>query len=331
MTHRSKPSLARRAATGFALVAALSLGAGDAFARAGGGKSSGSRGTMSRSAPPATDTAPRQAQPLPGAQTPGQSFRPGAAGAAAQAAQPSRMRSMMGGFAMGFLGAGLFGMLSGNGFFGGIGSLLGMLGFVLQIALVFFIVRWAIGYFRNRQAAPAGAAPGNYARQPIQPQPASQVGGGGGMAAAASQPQQAATGALQLQERDFNAFERLLGEVQDSYSRGDRSGLHVRATPEMAAIFARDLDELDRKGLTNRLAGAKLLQGDLAESWRESGAEFATVAMRYMITDAVVEKASGRVVEGDLHQPQEVTEIWTFVRRPGETSEGWKLSAIQQA
>lgn len=335
MTHRSKQSLARRAATGFALVAAMSLGAGDAFARAGGGKSSGSRGSMSRTAPPTTDTAPRQAQPLPGAQTPAApSVRQGTAGAAAQAAQPSRMRNMMGGFALGFLGAGLFGLLSGQGFFSGIGSLLGMLGFILQIALIFFVVRWAINYFRGRQAAPAGAAPGNgYARQPMQPEMPQQAASAGtasglasGLAAAPGRP-----GALALQERDFNAFERLLGEVQDAYSRGDRTGISVRATPEMALYFANDLRELEGKGLTNRLSNVKLLQGDLAEAWSEPGGEYATVAMRYTVTDAVVEKATGRVVEGDLNHPQEVTEVWTFVRRPGETSEGWKLSAIQQS
>lgn len=328
---RSSSSFARRAATALALVAAVSFGAGDAFARAGGGKSSGSRGSMSRSAPPATDTAPRTAQPLPGAtQTaPSQGMRAPGAGAA-QAAQPSRMRSMMTGFAMGFLGAGLFGLFTGQGFFGGIGSFLGFLGLLLQIGLVFFLVRWAINYFRGRQpAAAAGPNPG-YERQPapgMMPQPAS-MPGGAGMAAAPSPA--AGTAPLQLAERDFNAFERLLTEVQEAYGRGDRSALHVRATPEMAGMFARDLDGLERQGLVNKLSQVKLLQGDLAEAWREPGAEYATVAMRYAIVDATVETVSGRLVDGDLVRPQEVTEVWTFVRRPGETSEGWKLSAIQQ-
>ena len=52
--------------------------------------------------------------------------------------------------------------------------------------------------------------------------------------------------------------------------------------------------------------------------------------MRYAITDLTVEKASGRVVAGDPHRSEEATEIWTFVRRPGEPSTAWKLSAIQQ-
>lgn len=328
---RSKSSLLRRAATGLALAASLSLVAGDAFARVGGGKSSGSRGSMSRSAPPATDTAPRQAQPLPGAMNPSSAMRQGGP-AATQAAQPSRMRSMMTGLGLGFLGAGLFGLFSGQGFFGGMGSLLGMLGFLLQIGLVFFIVRWAIGYFRGRQAAPASAGATPAAPSAMNATMARQNMAENGQAQSASYPG-AVNGApapLQLQERDFNAFERLLTEVQEAYSRGDRSALHVRATPEMATGFAKELDQYDREGHLNKITGIKLLQGDLAESWREPGAEYATVAMRYSIVDSLVEKVSGRIVEGDGVTPHEVTEIWTFVRRPGETSEGWKLSAIQQ-
>lgn len=315
---RPTSPFARRAAVAVALAAALSLTAGDAFARAGSGKSSGSRGMFSNSAPPATSTAPRQAQPLPGAQQPTQGLRQ--AGNAAQAAQPSMMRNLMGGLAMGFLGAGLFGLLSGSGLFSGLGSFMGLLGFLVQLALIFFVVRFAIGFFRNRQAAPAAA--GNaYARQPMQPDWAP---GANGQAAAGPQP-------LTLAESDFSTFERLLGEIQDAYSRDDRHALIQRATPQMTGNFARDLDDLSRKGQTNRLSGVKLLQGDLAEAWREPTAEYATVAMRYAIIDTTVDKASGRIVAGDPHRAEEVTEVWTFVRRPGESSEAWKLSAIQQS
>jgi predicted lipid-binding transport protein (Tim44 family) len=43
--------------------------------------------------------------------------------------------------------------------------------------------------------------------------------------------------------------------------------------------------------------------------------------------DKTIERASGRVVDGS-DTPQEVTEVWTFARRPGSD---WELSAIQQA
>jgi predicted lipid-binding transport protein (Tim44 family) len=48
--------------------------------------------------------------------------------------------------------------------------------------------------------------------------------------------------------------------------------------------------------------------------------------MRFALIDSMVERASGRVVEGG--SPSEVTELWTFVRARGGD---WILSAIQQA
>ena len=49
--------------------------------------------------------------------------------------------------------------------------------------------------------------------------------------------------------------------------------------------------------------------------------------MRYALTDVTVERASGRVVEGS-RDPQETTELWTFMRLRGGN---WILSAIQQS
>ena len=64
----------------------------------------------------------------------------------------------------------------------------------------------------------------------------------------------------------------------------------------MLSYFAEELDANKKKGLRNEVSSPKLLQGDLAEAWREADGEYATVAMRYSIIDATVEAASGRVV-----------------------------------
>ena len=75
-----------------------------------------------------------------------------------------------------------------------------------------------------------------------------------------------------------------------------------------------------------RLPTSKLLQGDLAEAWREGDSDYATVAMRFSLVDKTLDRASGRVVDGS-DRPVEVTEVWTFVRPRGSN---WELSAIQQ-
>ena len=324
MVHRNRSGY-HRAATVLAIASAMALMVAGADARPGKGGNFGSRGTRTDVAPPMTQTAPRQSQPIPGAQTP----RAANAAPAAAAATPSRWGSgLMAGLAGGLLGAGLFGLLSGSGLFGGLGSLMGFLGLMLQLALVFFVVRFLFRYFRRRQGEPATAgAPAHFARQPIQPDwqpaPASR------MQAAAPAP--VAMPPLDLVEADFGTFERLLGEIQDAYGRGDRVSLTQRVTPEMANLFNGELSEMARQGVINRISDVKLLQGDLAEAWREPGSEYATVAMRYAIIDVKTDKATGRLLEGDPNRVQEVVENWTFVRREGDSHRDWLLSAIQQA
>lgn len=326
-----KRSWARRAGVVVAMAAALSFGVGDAFARAGGGKSSGSRGSMSRSAPPVTDTAPRTAQPLPGATNPSAAARAPGAAAAASAAAPSRFGGLMGGLAMGFLGAGLFGLLTGNGFLSGLGSMMGFIGLLLQVALVFFIVRFALNWYRNRNQ-PAGAAAGaGMERQATPPEWTPGATGAGTGAAAMAAAAAPVITPLKLIDADFNTFERLLGEIQTCYSNGDRMGLSHRATPEMCRVFGQDLDEADRAGVANRIRNVKLLQGDLSEAWREGATEYATVAMRFQLNDVTVNKATGQIVDGEPDRLVEATEVWTFVRRAAESPEAWRLSAIQQA
>jgi predicted lipid-binding transport protein (Tim44 family) len=114
--------------------------------------------------------------------------------------------------------------------------------------------------------------------------------------------------------------------VQEAYGREDLTALRLRATPEMVSYFTEEFTDNATRGQINEVSEAKLLQGDLAEAWREGNAEYATVAMRYEIVDRMRDCATGEVVEGG-DAPVEVTELWTFRRAPGGD---WMLSAIQQ-
>jgi predicted lipid-binding transport protein (Tim44 family) len=136
---------------------------------------------------------------------------------------------------------------------------------------------------------------------------------------------------LSIGEADFNTFEQRLYEIQDAYSRGDEKALGDRTTPEMLSYFMQEIASNRGQGLRNELRQPKLLQGDLSESWREGTMEYATVAMRFSIIDAMVDATSGRVVSGSLDQPEEATEVWTFCRPANGRPQQWELSAIQQA
>jgi predicted lipid-binding transport protein (Tim44 family) len=96
----------------------------------------------------------------------------------------------------------------------------------------------------------------------------------------------------------------------------------------MAGYIQEELNDDSARGVVNKLSNVRLLQGDLAEAWREGNADYATVAMRFSITDVLTDKATGRVVEGDPTKIDEPTELWTFRRDQGGS---WKVSAIQQA
>jgi len=325
-------SLARRGRAVALVAGALLLVPLVAEARPGGGRSSGSRGSFTNSAPPSTNTTPGGAQTFqrsaPSSPASPSMAGPAAAGAAAQAARPSFARNMMMGIGAGLLGAGLFGMLSGSGFFSGLASLAGMLGFLLQIGLIVGIVMLAIRFFRRRSEPQLAGAGAPYARQghdAPQSQPAmARMGGfGGGAAAAAVQPQP-----LELTGEDFNAFERLLGEVNTAYSNEDEAGLRQRTTPEMFGYFDEDLSDNAGRGVVDRVSDVKLLQGDLSQAWNEGNADYATVAMRFSLINAVYDRKSGKVVDGSATQTQEVSEYWTFLRERGGA---WKLSGIQQA
>ncbi len=292
-----------------------------ADARAGRGGSSGSRGSRTFSAPAATTTAPNAAQPFNRTMTqPGAATRAPATGAAGGFFNRPGM-GMLGGLAAGFLGAGLLGMLFGGGLFGGLGGLSSIFGLLLQIGLIYLIARFAISWWRRRNA-PAAAYAGPAAGPDAGPAqgPQTSFRNGMGFGAGSNAPP------LEIKPDDYEAFERLLGDVQAAWSDEDVARLHTLATPEMVSYFTQDLAANKERGVVNKVSGVKLLQGDLAEAWREGDTDYATVAMRFSLVDKTMERDSGKVVDGG-DQPVETTEVWTFVRPRGA---GWELSAIQQ-
>ena len=298
----------------------LAIAISEADARVGGGGSSGSRGSRTFSAPPSTTTAPGTAQPMNRTFT--QPGNPGVGAPAAGAANKGGFfnrpgMGVLGGLAAGFLGAGLLGMLFGGGLFSGLGGLSSIIGLLLQVALIVIVVRLAMSWWQRRHT-PASA----YAGAPAEG-PGAQTSfrsGLGGFGLGSSQPP------LEIQPADYEAFERLLGEIQAAWSNEDVAKLHTLATPEMVSYFSKDLEENKARNDVNKVTDVKLLQGDLAEAWREGETDFASVAMRFSLVDKTLERTTGRLVSGS-ETPIEATEVWTFARRRGAD---WELSAIQQ-
>lgn len=308
----------RRVVQSIAVVLSLALPliavAPPADARIGGGLSSGSRGSRTFSAPPSTSTAPGAAQPLNRTFT-----QPGSPGIGTSTAGGGFFNrpggGLLRGLAAGFLGAGLFGMLFGGGMFGGLGGLSSLFGLIIQIGLIVFVVRLAMSWWQRRTApayadAPSGGTGGASVYR---------TGSGFGLGSGSAP--------LEILPADYEAFERLLSDIQAAWSNEDVAKLHTMATPEMVSYFNNDLQENRARNVVNKVSGTKLLQGDLSEAWREGDTDYASVAMRFSMIDKTVDRVSGRLVEGS-EQPTEATEVWTFVRPRGAN---WELSAIQQA
>jgi predicted lipid-binding transport protein (Tim44 family) len=296
-------------AVALALALPMMLAISAADARVGGGMSSGSRGARTFSAPPSTSASPFN-----------RTFtQPGSSGFGTSAPAGggffNRPGGMLGGLAAGFLGAGLLGMLFGGGMFGGLGGLSSIFGLILQIGLIVIVVRLAMSWWQRRNGtapAYAGAATGSGASS-------FRTGNGFGLGSGSAP--------LEIVPSDYEAFERLLSDIQAAWSNEDVAKLHTLATPEMVSYFTKDLSEHKARNVINKTSDVKLLQGDLAEAWREGDTDYASVAMRFSLVDKTLDRATGRLVSGS-EQPDEVTEVWTFVRPRGA---GWELSAIQQA
>jgi predicted lipid-binding transport protein (Tim44 family) len=201
---------------------------------------------------------------------------------------------MRGGFAAGFLGAGLLGLMFGRGMFSGLGGEASYWGLMFQLVLVLLLGRviwtWWYGY-----KAPLSAALSPRQLADAYERSRGELRPGGGLPAFAD---------LEIVDSDYECFERLLKEIRTAYGREDLEALRMLVTPGMMSYFS-------KHPALNAVSGGKLRKGDLTEAWSEGDTDYATVALRSSPLDRM-----------------RIAETWTFMRTP---SHCWLLSAIQQA
>jgi predicted lipid-binding transport protein (Tim44 family) len=320
-----------RFATLFAgLFLAFSMIAVDhADARRGG--SFGSRGMRTFQSAPPTRTAPQPAAPVERSMTPNTAPTNAARQTQMSQQRPGFMNGFGGSMLRGLMLGGLIGLLLGHGF----GGLAGMFGFLLQALLIggaiWLVVRLLRSQpARSREPAIVGAS-GGMAYRDASPR---ESGNGRSFSipnigsTSQASPQQVSGEEISLQQDDLDTFQRRLTEVQEAFGREDHAALRRLVTPEMVSYLSEELADNAQKGLRNEVSDVQLHQADIAESWREGDRDYATAALQYSSRDVTVDRASGRIVEGNADEPTETTELWTFVRQRGDD---WKLSAIQQA
>lgn len=305
----------------------------DAFARAGGGKSSGSRGSRSYSSP---------SSPAQSATSPSRQVAPAPAPAMSQPQSGGFMRNMMGGLAGGILGGMLGGMLFRSmGFAGGGGIGGGGIGLfeIILIGLILYGIWWFIKKRRREAAATAGPA---YYREAPQPQAFTTYGSAppvasGDRQAFPSDQNDTDTGLAHIRQMDPAFDEQRFKDqgmdhffkVQGAWANRDLSTIRTALTDEMYRILQEDAEELKRKGQINRLENIAIRTVDITEVWQEAGRDFITIRFCANLLDYTVDESSGQVLTGSKTEPVKFDEYWTFTRPVGNNP--WQLSAINQA
>jgi len=304
------------------MLLAVCLWALDASARAGGSKSTGSRGSRSWSAPESGRSAPsssRQAVPP----------------APVQRSMPQRsgwMSGLMGGI-MGFALGGLIGSMLfggfGGGLFGGIG--------LLEVLLIGGGLLLLITYLRRRQQ-PAPAAPYGYGSPPGVETPSwqSESRYDDATATMAATESDRERGLRHIRQMD-SAFDPAgftdtasdaFFNVQSAWMARDMGRVRHLLTPEMYETMHKECERMRVERRVNRLENIAVRTMEVTEAWQESGQDFVTVHVLASLLDYTVDEASNQVLEGSRTAPVKFEEYWTFTRPIGPNA--WQLSAIQQ-
>jgi predicted lipid-binding transport protein (Tim44 family) len=289
----------------------------DAHARAGGGRSSGSSGSRSYSAPnrSASDpVAPSQPPaPMPAQPTGGGFFR-----------------SMAGGLIGGMLGGMLFSSLGFGGTGGGIGG--------SGIGLVEIILLGALGYFiytvvkRKREGAAiayqGSAQQGSYT--------AERFSSSESMSPTQTEDTSLSEGIRHIRQMDPSfddvRFKDIVMDIffriQGAWAHRDLAPVNSMLTAEMKNIFQQDIDTFLREKKVNRLENIAVRKVELVEVWQETGQDFIKTMFTANLLDYTTDEATGTIVAGSKTEPVKFEECWTFTRPVG--SNPWKLSAISQ-
>jgi predicted lipid-binding transport protein (Tim44 family) len=306
-----------------------------AWAKAGGGRSFGSRGSKSLSTPRSPSSNPSYGSPA--GQTPGTRSNQPAAGGWSRS---PFTQGLLGGLAGGFIGNMLFGGMghaaSGTETGGGFG--------LLELALLGAAIYFGMKFLRRRmQRSPAAAnyqstdAPYAERFQSMQSAPRVESTYGGAQPMQIPGSAEGSAGLAQIRQYDPSfseeAFKELVEDlffrIQAGWMNRSVEGIEPLLTAEMTTFFNEEFNSMKERGRINRLENIAVRKVEITETWQEMGQDFVTVLFTASLLDYVVDDQSGQVMEGDRMSPIKFQEFWTFCRNVGSGS-AWRLSAIQQ-
>ena len=300
-----------------------------AHARAGGGRSSGSRGfpsgSSSRSSQGTTSTTTRPTQPTqqPGVTQP----------TPVQPASPGMGRSFLSG-----LGGGLLGGMIGSMLFGGMAGARGWggnggfgFGDLIIILIILAIVFFVIKKFRSRKAMEMSStgvayAPSSYAYN----EPATDT-----YSEPSPREGAIAQGLRHIADMDSTFNEASFKEkvednffkIQSAWTKRDLTAVKNLLTPQMENSFQDDINRFAANKQFNRLENIAVRQVEIVDAVQDQGEEYITVKFLASLLDYVVDE-TGQTLSGSTSDPVKFLEYWTFTRKVGERN--WVLAGITQ-
>ncbi|MFH0976678.1 MAG: Tim44 domain-containing protein [Spirochaetota bacterium] len=282
-----------------------------AYARAGGGRSFGSRGSRSFSSP--SSSMSRSTQPARNATQPSTPY--------SQPAGGGFLRSLGMGMAGGFLGSMLFrGLGYGGTGWGGEGGGGGGIG-LIEILVIGGLGLLLYRMYKRRKEGSGG----------------SPLAGGGLFGASQDAPQtrESDLSDIKMSDPSFDEVRfkdnvmDMFFKIQAAWMNRDLSTVNQILSDEMKEQFQGDIDEMLGGNRVNRLENIAVRTVDLTEAWQDNGQDYITTLIYANILDYTVDDKSGNVISGSKTEPVKFEEYWTFTR-PSRAKK-WMLSAINQA
>jgi predicted lipid-binding transport protein (Tim44 family) len=226
--------------------------------------------------------------------------------------KPSFFKSFFSGLLGALAGMAIFSALShflGPQFAAGV---LGILGLLLLIGLVFFL----INLFRKKEE-PAGAFNTNSNYQPYQYND-SQAQSGNSSHIKEDSP-------YINEELILNLTKNIFYDIQKAWSNGDLSPVKNFLTDRMYQYLEEQLKELKAKGLRNIVENPKIENLEIVHVEEDGDNKVIIVKLNASVIDYTIDN-NGNIVEGDKHNPVSFAEYWAFVGK----ALNWKLDDIKQ-
>ena len=226
------------------------------------------------------------------------------------------LKSIGGGIVGGMLGSMLFRSL-GFGSGGGMGGLLQILIFAGIGYMIFRFIR-----SRTGKSAPAtdtrSVNTGGFFK-----------GNSGSAGASQSGLSDIIASDPSFNEKNFkDSVMDMFFKIQAAWMNRDLSSASGLLDDKMKEYLQSDINELLSSGKINRLENIAVRSIDIDEAWQEQNTDCITALIYANLLDYTIDEKSGNVVEGSRTEPVKFEEYWTFFRNTG--SGQWRLSAINQ-